>query len=96
VDCSVCWSDLVKFPLLRWGEVLHGVVKGVGRLPMARPEAINHSKIRCDREDVLGTLPVASSLHGRKPSASPRGRREAFLRRVRPGEQGRGLVRTSR
>jgi len=55
---------------------------------MARPETVNHSRIRRDCEAFLAMSPVAGSPHRRRRSASF-GRGETCLRCVRSGEQGR-------
>ena len=53
---------------------------------MVRPDTVNHSRIRRDCEALMS--PVAGSPHRRRRSTSTR-RREACLRYVRSGEQGR-------
>jgi hypothetical protein len=54
---------------LHYGECHHWV-KGVDRLPMARPETVNHSRIRRDCEAFWVMFPVAGSPHGRGWSMS--------------------------
>jgi hypothetical protein len=62
---------------------------------MARPETINHSRIRRDCDMFFDTYPLAGSPHRRQPSASSR-RRETRLRHVRSGERGeRGWVKSN-
>jgi len=55
---------------------------------MARPETVNHSRIRRDCEAFVAMSLVAGSPHGRERSMSF-GRGETCLRYVRSGERGR-------